>query len=72
MNFPETLDDEDMKLAMKEWRLSGLDVRRIHGFLIVCIGIPGRGGITYKREGRDWLLYTTWPEGDEFSPIMEF
>lgn len=26
MNFPEKLDKEDMKLAMKEWRLSGLEV----------------------------------------------
>lgn len=31
MEFPEYLDPDDMKLAMKEWRLTGLYVQMLEG-----------------------------------------
>lgn len=40
MEFPDHLDKEDMELAIKEWRLSGLDIGlHHHGETVENLGV---------------------------------
>lgn len=43
MRFPKTLDDEDMELAQKEWRLAGFAVKRIAKRVIEEVVVSHRG-----------------------------
>ena len=50
--FPDTIPEDEMNATMKEWDLSGLDVRD-RGNIVIC---GAHDGVIYQKVGSDWVM----------------
>ena len=65
--YPSTIPDGELDATIKEWRLSGLDVRD-RGNIVGC---GGHDGVFYQQVGDDWVLVNMLGIKEILSEIMK-